>query len=410
MKRNIAIGFVTGRKQFQTVLRSYINNWLEHGLVHDSDIRLNLFIAYDLKYHGTVINDYKNIPPELAAMVGSIHFLGGQVIAEEIASLQKKGLLNSASAELLFGEGYGKKRNAVMYFAIKEKMDALIFLDDDEYPVATLRTPNNLLQWMGQSVLGTHLKHINKADITHGHHCGYISPIPHITFNETLTEKDFRYFIEAISNEIISWEKIRELIFENNGVTYADAKIINDSEVTEVAEEGGMKFISGANLCFNLKQNHDFPPFYNPPGARGEDTFMSTALGNQKVLKVPCYTFHDGFSMYQNLLTGVLPVQLEPIDSLSPVILKRFINATIGWIRYKPLMIYITNRENYESIMEEVAQKLEATIPKMGAYFQTNGFEKIIPEFNRYRRKAPKHFEEFEATKKAWKALLSNMH
>ena len=57
-----------------------------------------------------------------------------------------------------------------------------------------------------------------------------------------------------------------------------------------------MKFISGANLCFNLKNYKNFPPFYNPPGARGEDTFLSTCLSECSVRKVPCYTFHDGFS------------------------------------------------------------------------------------------------------------------
>jgi hypothetical protein len=30
---NIGIGFVTGRLLFQNVLKTYINNWLEHGLI-----------------------------------------------------------------------------------------------------------------------------------------------------------------------------------------------------------------------------------------------------------------------------------------------------------------------------------------------------------------------------------------
>lgn len=409
MKRNIGIGFVTGRKLFQNVLRSYINNWLEHGLVNDADVRLHLFIAYDLKYHGTEISDYKNIPPELAGMVDSINFYGTSRIQEEVQYLQAKGDLTEENGKLLFGEGYGRKRNAVLYFARKAKMDKLIFIDDDEYPIATFQHKKDRLLWMGQSVLGTHLAYNDNAHITHGHHCGYISPIPHITFNDTLTENDFKQFIEAISNEIISWEKIRKLIFENNGVTYADPAIIHESIVTEVAEEGGMKFISGANLCFNLKEMEKLPPFYNPPGARGEDTFMSTALKDLTVLKVPCYTFHDGFSLYNNLLTGVLPLYLESIESNSPVILKRFIQASIGWIRYKPLMIYITNRENYESVMEEVQMKLKATIPRFCAYFQTKDFEKIYSEFARYSKSAPKHFKEFETTKLAWKNLMKSM-
>lgn len=410
MKLNIGIGFVTGRKHFQNVLRSYINNWLEHGLVQNKEIRIHLFIAYDLKYNGTSVSDYKNIPPELADMVDSINFYGTDKIDYEVRRLKEENIINEEESMLLFGEGYGKKRNVVTYFAIKNKMDRLMFIDDDEYPIATTKNEYNKLIWMGQSVVGTHLKYIADADITHGHHCGYISPIPFIRFNDVLSENDFKQFVEAISNDIITWEKIRGLIIENKGVTYANPDIINQSLVSEVVEENGMKFISGANLCFNLKNNINLPPFYNPPGARGEDTFMSTALTNLKVKKVPCYTFHDGFSMYNNILNGVLPLSLDAIDSVSPVILKRFVNATIGWIRYKPLLVYITKREEYDTIMVEMQEKLDFTIPKLCAYFNTKDFEKIHQEFTFYKRNVVKHYNDFEATKISWAKLMSVMN
>ncbi len=410
MGLNIGIGFVTGRKHFQNILRSYINNWLEHGLVADADIRLHLFIAYDLKYYGTQVSDYKNIPPELAKMVDSINFFDADKINNELISLKNKGLIKDDEAKLLFGEGYGKKRNVITYFAIKSKMDRLIFIDDDEYPLATMKNEKDQLVWMGQSVVGTHLKFIEDANITHGYHCGYISPIPFIKFNNVLTENDFRQFIEAISNEIVSWESIKYIVSHNKGVTFADPEIINNLSVTEVREENGMKFISGANLCLNLQDTKHLPPFYNPPGARGEDTFMSTALSKLKVIKVPCYTFHDGFLMYNKLLNGVLPLKLEAIDSASPSILKRFINATIGWVRYKPLLVYITNNAQFENVMGEMQQKLDFTIPKLCRYFNTKEFEKIIPELTYYRKNVTKHFNDFETTKTIWGELLGQMN
>lgn len=405
---NIGIGFVTGRKHFQNVLKLYINNWVEHGLLEDKNIHIHIFVAYDLKYHGTKISDYKNVPPELAKQVASLNFYGAEKIEKEISYLKKKKNVNDKEAKLLFGEGYGRKRNVVTYFAIKNKMDRLIFIDDDEYPIATMKNEHNRLIWMGQSVVATHLKFSADAHITHGHHCGYISPIPYIRFNKQLTEADFKMFIEGISNEIVTWEKIKYLTMHNNGVTYADTEIINKEICTEVDEEMGMKFISGANLCFNLSDTKNLPPFYNPPGARGEDTFMSTALSQLKVLKVPCYTFHDGFLMYDNLLNGVLPVELEPIDSISPVILKRFISVTIGWIRYKPLMVYITNRDNYNDVMQKTIENLNATVDKLCIYFKTEDFKKIHGELKRYMRNVEKHFKEFEATKTAWRKLMSS--
>jgi hypothetical protein len=409
MTINIGIGFVTGRKHFQHVLTSYINNWIEHGLFLNKNIRLHLLVAYDLKYSKTEVSDYKDIDPELAQMIHSISFYGKTAIDEERKHLVDEGIIDHTESELLFGEGYAKKRNAVVYFAKKNKMDRLIFLDDDEYPVATMKNEYNNLVWMGQSVIGTHLKYSPEADITHGHHCGYVSPIPFILFNDILTENDFKLFIEAISNEIISWDAVKNNIIHNRGVTYANPEIINKSITNEVKEVSGMKFISGANLCFNLKNIKNLPPFYNPPGARGEDTFMSTALSEMKVLKVPCYTFHDGFLNYKNILNGILPISLEAVDSSSPVIVKRFSAAAIGWVRYKPLMVYITQPDEYGDIIRSMQEKLELTIPKLCRYFKTNHFEQILHELMHYHKNVKRHFVAFKYTKIAWTKVMGHI-
>ncbi len=136
---------------------------------------------------------------------------------------------------------------------------------------------------------------------------------------------------------------------------------------------------------------------------------MSTALTGLKVLKVPCYTFHDGFSMYNNILNGVLPVSLAPIEANSPEIVKRFINASIGWIRYKPLMIYITDRAGYESSMKDIEEKLKSSIPKLCKYFGTEEFEIIFQDFLKFKKNVENHFKDFEDTKKAWFSLLDGI-
>lgn len=408
---NIGIGFVTGRLLFQNVLKTYINNWLEHGLIENKNVRIHVFVSYDLRYKNTNTNDYKKVPQNLQDLVDSIHFYGTNEVNDEIKLLaEKDNTISADDCHLLFGEGYAKKRNIVTYFAIKLKMDKLLFIDDDEYPLAVYQNRNNKLVWMGQSILSSHLKYNDDADITHGLHCGYISPIPYLVFNDTLTENDFKLFIEALSNDIITWDKMKQVIINQKGVTYSDVNILTNPQAYEVKETNGMKFISGANLCFNLKNYKKFPPFYNPPGARGEDTFMSTALTDLKVVKVPCYAFHDGFSMYNNLLNGVLPVELKPIENTSKIILTRFINATIGWIRYKPLLVYITDKNNFEATMQTIESNLIYTIPKLCAYFKTEEFNKVMTEFGKYRKNVIKHFNDFENTKITWARLLKNVY
>ncbi|HEY5575349.1 MAG TPA: hypothetical protein VIK34_01315, partial [Clostridiaceae bacterium] len=61
----VGIGFATGRKNFQQVLKTNIQSWKESGLLDNEMFSLNLFIAYDLTYQDTKISDYKNIDPSL---------------------------------------------------------------------------------------------------------------------------------------------------------------------------------------------------------------------------------------------------------------------------------------------------------------------------------------------------------
>lgn len=410
MSLNVAIGFVTGRKHFQHLLTSYVNNWLEHGLIIDKNIRLHLFVAYDLKYMKTRPGDYKDIKPEVAQMIDSINFYGKPAIEKEKKDIVDSGILNQKEVDTLFGDGYARKRNALVYFAIKNNMDRLIFIDDDEYPVGVMQNKYDHLVWMGQSVVGAHLRYSADADITHGFHCGYISPIPFIQFNDIITESVFRKFITAISNEIITWKSVKRNIIRNHGITYADSGIINKQKVSETKEQYGMKFISGANLCFNLENCRDkLPPFYNPPGARGEDTFMSTALSDLKVIKAPVYTFHDGFLHYRHILRGILPVTLHPVDAASPGVLKRFVAASIGWIRYKPLMIFVTRPKAYRDIIEQVRADLKIAVPLFCKYFNTDQFYQIEEELEFYHKNVQKHFDSFSATKEAWKKLINQV-
>lgn len=402
----VGIGFATGRKTFQRVLRTNIYNWQESGLVEDKKVSLNLFVAYDLNYNKTKTTDYTNIKPDLVEQIDSSTFIAGIAVKGEIDYLIRENVINFDEARRIFGRGYAAKRNAVLYYAIKHHMNYLIFLDDDEYPLAVTNTRSTTI-WGGQYVLLNHLEHITQADITHGHHCGYISPIPYMEFNNALTEADFRSFIEAISNDIVNWDTL-QAVMQNGGVTYADTKILTSNEAIEVQEINHAKFISGANLCINLTDPRRIFPFYNPPGARGEDTFLSTCLSERKVLRVPCYTFHDGFSTYNHLLEGVLPIRLKFIKADTEQIITRFYKACIGWIRYKPLLLYITQPDHYEEKIQEMRKQLAVTLPKICAYFEQPDFMKILTELDKYDRNVKKHYAEFRETQRIWARIMEH--
>ena len=406
--KKVGIGFITGRKSFSKVLTTYLKSWGNHILTSGESVELSLFVAYDLSYNNTSRSDYTNISVELRETLSQIHFIDRTTIKSESQILADNGVITEGEASLFFEKGYAGKRNAIIYAAVKQGIDALLFLDDDEYPLA-VQGENGLESWSGQQILSTHLKSISQADITNGHHCGYVSPIPSITFNDDLTENDFKIFIEAISNDIINWSNIKAL---NNrgGITYANPDVLSGNSF-EVEEVNGSKFISGSNLCLNLKNPTHVIPFYNPPKARGEDTFLATCLQDKTVLRVPCYTFHDGFSVYTSMLQGVLPAKLKRVSTGTKRVAERFYNTCIGWIRYKPLLMYITNSSQYSERIAKVRENLLFTLPKLSSYFQMPKFMSIINELDKYDKNVKIHYKAYLDTQEIWKKLakyLSN--
>ena len=406
-KIRFGLGFATGRKSFRKVLSAYINTWCEarKKLPPDLEVSLNLFVAYDLDYLRTQSTDYTNLNQDIVDAFDDIVFLGAKNAQKSIVQLEKGDTFSSSELHSVFGAGYAGKRNAILYAALEYQIDYLLFLDDDEYPLAVTNN-NNFCLWSGQHVLLAHLNEIANADYTNGHHCGYISPIPQIRFNDELTEDDFQSFIEAISNDIINWESMKRLM-ESGGVTYASTDVLKHRQVSDVTEINHCKFISGANLCVNLTDLDRTFPFYNPPGARGEDTFLSTMLHDRVVRQVPCYAFHDGFSIYKHLLDGVLPTHLAPITAESNAIVSRFLSACTGWVRYKPLLVYITHPEKFELEMQIMEQTLTQTLPKFAKHFQNDRFLGIMDEFLKYRKNVKKHHKQFLLTQSTWNKLLS---
>jgi hypothetical protein len=194
---------------------------------------------------------------------------------------------------------------------------------------------------------------------------------------------------------------------ESGGVTYASTDVLTTNKTEDVPLIGGCKFISGANLCINLKNPQKTLPFFNPPRARGEDTFLSTLLSDRTVRRIPCYTFHDGFSIYQHLLDGVLPIHLSAITTNSSAVNSRFLNACIGWVRYKPLLTYITAPEEYEQRMKLIKSALEQTLPKLAEYFQDKRFFNVAVEFEKYSKNVKRHYHQFALAQHTWKRITS---
>ncbi|MBR3002454.1 MAG: hypothetical protein IKF38_02680 [Clostridia bacterium] len=404
-KVKFGIGFVTGRPNVCRIVNSYYKDMLEQVSRYKKEVEITIFILFDTSYQQGKREDFYHIKPEVYKNI-NIVYITPENIGEEIKKLVARKDMNEEDMKFFFGHGHAKGRNTLMYYAIKNNMDYLLFWDDDEYPVAVMEEKGKKT-WLKQDNILQHLNYMDeeKADVTIGYHCGYISPIPYIDFTEDFDERDMKEFIEAISNDIISWESIREKMRNNNGVTYADKTIASGMEAYEINSIGAGKWVAGSTLCLNLNHEDKIPAFYNPPLARGEDTFFSTLLGSSKTVRIPVYHFHDGFLKYTEIMDGVYPKILRKINVREECVKSRFLKATMGWIKYKPLLLYISDKSNYRQKIEEMTQKLEETVPRLNKVFSDTCFSVLLKELEKYDRDVEKHYEEYKRTNEIWKIL-----
>ena len=97
---------------------------------------------------------------------------------------------------------------------------------------------------------------------------------------------------------------------------------------------------------------------------------------------------------------------LTPVDARDPGVVKRFAKASVGWVRYKPLLAYISDRSQYEATIESMRGTFERHGPSLSSYFGAAEFTRLLPELKRYARKVPEHYELFQRTKEAWTKAL----
>lgn len=399
------IGFVTGRPNVCKVINNTYERLINQFKDSGKKVELTIFILFDLGYQFTTRIDFYGIIPNVYKDI-KVKYITPEDMEEEKKKLIGREFLTKQETELFFGHGHAKGRNTLMYYAQKSGMDYLLFWDDDEYPVAVIKDEKtNELMWKEQDNIAMHLKYIEDADVTIGYHCGYISPIPYVELNKDIDEELFKDFIEGISNEAVSWESVKKKFKENGGITYADSKIANGEGAYVQKDEGKGNWVSGSTLCLNLKHLDKIPAFYNPEGARGEDTFFSVNLKNSKIVKVPVYHFHDGFLKYTSVVRQKYPKTLKKIKATDEEVEQRFLKASRGWIKYKPLLIYVTEQEHYKEKIKENYEKLEKSIPEINKLFGTDVFDTLLTDLKNYDKNVKKNYNEFISTNEIWNKL-----
>ena len=404
----LGIGFVTGRPNVCNIINKYYKTIVEQARRYDENISITIFILYDMGYQQTDKTEFYKIIPEVYKDI-HIKYITPENIEEDKKILKGRYGFSTKEAEFILGHGHAKGRNTVMYYALKRNMDYLLFWDDDEYPVACLKGENGEITWVQQDNIFKQLENIEDAEVSVGYHCGYISPIPYVELDEEIEENVFKSYIEAISNELIEWDNIKKVMQKDNGVTYADPEIAKGNGKYEMDLTKGSKWVAGSTLCINLRKIEKIPAFYNPPEARGEDTFFSMMLDNCKVVKTPVYHFHDGFLKFTGIMSGKFPKRLRRIEPKDQNVALRFYKASVGWLKYKPLLLYIRNKKEYRDEINKIRENLKVSIPVMNNIFKDQSFDNLLNVLDIYDQNVQKHYKDFQEANRIWNKIKMNI-
>lgn len=403
---NFGIGFITGRPNVCEIINHYYKYILEQVEELDAKVNFTFYILYDLNYMNTKAEDFYKIDPEVHKYM-TIKYLTPEYVVQEKKTVMEKHNLTQAEADLLIGTGYAKARNSILYQALSDGIDYLLFWDDDEYPLASVKDGANT-HWLKQKNVLQHIKYIEDVDITYGYRCGLMNPFPFVEYSDIITESVYKDFIKALENDVVSWNKVQYMVKNESGIEYADEQIALGNKGLEEINDIGINSVAfGSGICLNLSHLDKIPAFYNPPEARGEDTFFSCTLAytGAKTLKIPTYHFHDGFLKYKFLMDDKFPNKLRKITSKDEEIESRFLKTAIGWTRYKPLLYYIWNKNTYREIMDEAKQKFRENAAKVSTAFKNCDLTCLADILEEYDKNVKKHYKEYIDTNKIWNKI-----
>jgi hypothetical protein len=205
----------------------------------------------------------------------------------------------------------------------------------------------------------------------------------------------------ALGTEFIDEESFLRLA---EPVHYGDRRFLRGLPCP-VAPVRGVKPMSGGNIAFDLHavRTGRIPPYFNPPGARGEDSILGAQLSGVEFHRIPACIFHDPFQRYPGIARGEYPAKLEGVGA-GPQTLERFCRVFIGWLRYAPLLLRLTVADARER--EERLGRMQVELAELGPALARGlgwpGFAGGAEELRRYRGRVEKDWEELQQAKEAW--------
>ena len=103
------------------------------------------------------------------------------------------------------------------------------------------------------------------------------------------------------------------------------------------------------------------------------------------------------------------PKRLKKITSEDNGISLRFQRTTTGWTKYKPLLYYILDSENYEDLIKQTKIKLKNSVHKVSKAFQDCDLTNLPTILEEYDSKVKEHYEEYLKVNRIWDEIKKDI-
>jgi hypothetical protein len=292
---------------------------------------------------------------------------------------------------------YGAYRNAVLFTALLEGIDYLIFFDSDVQPRELVALEEEMPVWKEIDYVGEHLAALSLSGVmaTSSEYSGYYI-IPPMAFD------GLDQFLTGLGKSSESYCLAR----------MTDRGCLATSKPGEVKTEPTAKILGG-NLGLSLGSPELLLPFYSSGYefegryvmGRGEDTFLSHGLldrGSEMIdIKLP--VFHDTFVNFPTRPT----IHTREVRD-------RFYNACLGWIGRNPLLAWHraelgTLEISMEAEFERQRDGLQIGGEKAARYLSDHRFESLADALDSSVAALPQTIARYRSLMTGWNALQDTL-
>jgi hypothetical protein len=290
---------------------------------------------------------------------------------------------------------YGAYRNAVLFKALLEGIDYLLFFDSDVEPRVLTQLEGLDARWEEVDFVGTHMRSLVKEDVTAttSEYSGYyiIPPISFSGLGDLLTGLGKGMALEYMED-------------------CKDHRCLNLGPISPGLPRPTDKPLGG-NLGLNLTQPWRLAPFYSTiysysgltVKGRGEDTLLGQTISASggKIMDVDLRIFHHTYDHFP-----VTP------DIRVKSIRDRFYWACLGWIGRNPFLSWYLDQHS----LLETDWRSETTVQRIGleiggekaaTYLQDERFKHLGPAFEASFEALPQAIERYQLLMRGWEALLT---